>query len=571
MIADELFADLALVNGKVVTVDGHFSIAQAIAIKDNKIMAVGTNEKIREFTGKHTEVRDLKGKTVLPGINDSHTHAVYYGGSRPPFVLDVGYPKVKSISDIARAVGEKAKTIKPGEWVLGSGWDEGYLEECLKDPGRHPTRWDLDQVSPHNPVCLTNYTGHEVWANSVAIKLAAITADMPLPLGGEIVKSPANGEVSGILRELPAMDMVMKLVPRWDKAFKREAIITMMRDLNARGITSTTDASLGPGGIGFEGGLMDSECISAYNDLCNENKLSLRVNILYLLGQYGGCSFADFQQFIPQIGIHSGFGNDMLRIAGIKIFTDGTPFAKTAWMYEDYPDGGNGRLVLPGENDAQRADELKKMIIYAHKYGFQLGIHAVGGKATDLCIDSFIQAEREEPKGLRHYVIHGDFISDKYIELAAKHGIGLCVQPVLKWVFSEAIDRAVGEALSARQWSLRKIIDAGIHISAGSDAPVTAPDWLQGIQYAVSRVSRGGVARGLEHRITVAEAIHLFTMGGAWQDHAEHIKGSLEAGKLADLCILDQDILNVAPDDIKDIRNLMTIVDGKIVYDAGGV
>ena len=384
MIADELFADLALFNGKVVTVDSRFSIAQAIAIKGNKIVAVGTDEKIKEFTGKHTMVLDLKGKTVLPGINDSHLHAVDYGGSRPPFVLDVGYPGVKSIRDIARAVGEKAKTLKPGEWVRGSGWDEGNLEECLQDPGRHPTRWDLDEVSPRNPVCLIAYTGHDVWANSLALELAAVTADTPLPLGGEIAKDPANGEASGILRELPAMDLVMKLMPRWDKAYKRQAIMTMIRELNARGITSITDASLGPGGAGFGGGLMDAECISVYNDLSNEGQLSLRVSFLYLLGQYGGCSLADFQQFIPQIGIHSGFGNNMLRLAGIKIFTDGTPFAKTAWMYEDYPDGGNGRLVLPGKDDKERAEELKKMILYAHTYGFQIGVHAVGGKATDL-------------------------------------------------------------------------------------------------------------------------------------------------------------------------------------------
>ena len=228
----------------------------------------------------------------------------------------------------------------------------------------------------------------------------------------------------------------------------------------------------------------------------------------------------------------------------------------------------DAKLVLPGKDDKERAEELKRMILYAHKYGFQLGIHTVGSQATGLCIESFIQAEREEPKGLRHYIIHGDFISDRDIDLAARHSIGLNAQPVLKWVFSESIDRAVGEELSARQWPLRKIIDAGVHVSAGSDAPVTAPDWLQGIQYAVRRVSRSGTVRGPEYRITVAEAIRLFTMGGAWQDHAEHIKGSLEAGKLADLCILDQDILSVEPHSIKDIRTLMTIVDGKIVYDA---
>jgi len=556
----------------VVTADSNFSIAQAVAVKGDKIVAVGTNDEIEALAGKNAKVLDLKGKTVLPGINDAHIHAALYGGTRPPLALDVGYPTVKSISDIVKAVGEKAKTVKPGEWIRGVGWDEGYLEECLKDQTRHPTRWDLDPVSPNNPVLLGDYSQHELWVNSKALELAEITKDTPLPSGGEIVKEPVTGEPTGTLRELPAEGLVMRVVPLWTKEQKKQAILSMMSELNSLGITSITEAALGPGGTGFQGGLLDAECISVYNDLYNEGNLTLRVNILYLFGEYGSCSFKDFQQIVPYIGIHSGFGNEMLRIAGIKMFADGIPTIKTAWMYEEYVGGGNGSLVLPGETDEERRNELIKMIIYAHKHGFQLGIHSIGGRAIEACIDGFIKAEREEPRGLRHYVIHGDFITDGYAKRAVKYNIGNCVQPIIKWTLSDVMDKVVGIELSAREWPLRTLLDIGVHLSAGSDAPVTYPNWLQGVQAAVLRESKAtGTVRGPEQRITVEEAIGMYTIGGAWQDHMEHIKGSIEVGKLADFCILDKDILTVEPHGIKDIRNLMTIVGGKIAYDAGVV
>jgi hypothetical protein len=561
-------ADLIFLNGKVITVDHNFSIMPAMAVKGNKIMAVGANKEIKALAGKNTRVFDLKGKAVLPGINDAHIHAALYGGTRAPLALDLSYPTVKSISDIVKVVGEKVKTAKPGEWIRGVGWDEGFLEECLKDKTRHPTKWDIDPVSPNNPVYLGDFSAHQLWANSKAFELAGITRDTPL-LSGEIVKDAATGEPTGILRELPAEGLIMKMVPPWSKLQKREAILSIMKELNSLGITSITEPGLGPGGSGYQGGLMDTECISIYNDLCNEGKLTLRVSILYLLGEYGACSFKDFQQVIPYLGIHTGFGNEMLRIGGIKIFADGVPPIKTAWMYDEYPDGGNGNLVLPGKTDEERCDELINMITDAHKHGFQIGVHAIGGRAIEACIDGFIKAEQEEPKGLRHYIIHGDFISDEYAKLAVKHNIGNNVQPVIKWTISDVMDRAVGLELSAREWPLRTLIDIGVHLSGGSDAPVTYPNWKQGVQAAVLRESKAtGTVRGPEQRITVEEAIRIFTIGGAWQDHMEHSKGSIEAGKLADFCILDQDILSVEPHSIKDIRTLMTIVDGKIVYDA---
>jgi predicted amidohydrolase YtcJ len=565
--------DLVFINGKILTVNSGFSIAQSVAIKGDRIVAVGSNREVKPFTGAGTEVIDLKGKTVLPGINDAHIHAALYGGTRPPLTLDVGYPAVKSISDIMKKVAEKVKTARPGEWIRGMGWDEGYLEECVKNPARYPSHHDLDAVSPDNPVMLAHYTQHEVWVNSRAMEIAGITRDTPTPEGGVIVRDPVNGEPTGIFREFPAQSLVMKVAPLWTKEEKRRGIESMIRELNSLGITSITEGALGGGGDEFQGGLFGSECIGIYQDLLNEGKLTMRVGWLYLFGEYGASTFDDFRQVVPQLGVRSGFGNEWLHVAGVKIFADGTPMAGTAWMHDNYPGGGGrGSLVIPGSNDEERRSGLIKMICFAHKYGFQVGVHAIGGRAIEATIDGFIRAENEYPKNLRHYVLHADFIPEEYIKLAARHGFGIGVQPILKWTFSDVMDKLVGIELSTRQFPLRKMLDAGVHLAAGSDAPVVYPSWQAGVQAAVLRESKAtGTVRGPEQRITVAEAIRMYTMGGAWQEHSENVKGSFEVGKLADMCVLDQDILSVEPHHIGDIRNLLTVVGGNIVYDAGDI
>ena len=565
-------ADLVLINGNVVTVDDSFSVAESVAVKGDKIIAVGTNESINEVIDNNTEVIDINGKTMLPGINDAHIHAALYGGTRPPLNLDVGYPVVKSIRDIVMAVAEKVQMTKPGEWIRGMGWDEGYLEECINDPTRFPSRDDLDAVSPDNPVILGHYTQHEAWVNSKAMKVAGITKGTPSPDGGVIVRDPASGEPTGLFREFSAQALVMKAVPLWTKEEKRRGIQAMIRDLNSLGITSITEGALGPGGNEFQGGLFGTECIEIYNDLLNEGNLTLRIGWLYLFGEYGACTFDDFQHIIPQLGIHSGFGNEWLRLAGVKIFADGTPMTKTAWMYDDYPDGGRGSLVISGTSDEDRNNELIKMICLAHQYGCQVGVHAIGGRAIEATIEGFLKAEKRNPKDLRHYVLHADFISEKYIKIAGQHRFGIGVQPILKWTFSDSMDKLVGVELSTWQFPLRKMLDAGVHLIAGSDAPVVNPSWQEGIQAALLRESKAtGTVRGPEQRVTIEEAIRMYTIEGAWQEHMEHAKGSIEVGKLADLCILNEDILNIDPHEIKDIKNLMTIVGGNIVYNAGGI
>jgi predicted amidohydrolase YtcJ len=567
-----LAPDCIYINGNLVTVDPRDTIAQALAIKGDAIVTVGSNSDVRALAGPATEVVDLGGKTVLPGINDCHMHAALLGGIRPPMTLDAGFPTVKSIADIKAAVKAKVETSKPGEWIRGAGWDAGYLAECLADPSRRPTRRDLDEVAPDNPVYLVSFTQHELVANSRALEMAGIDRDTQTEPGSEIVKDPSTGEPTGMLLELPAEGLIMRVVPPWTRQDKRNAITSMMQDLSARGITSATEGALGPGGTGFQGGLLDAECISVYNDLHNEGLMSVRMNVLYLFGNYGAISLADFEKSIPIVGIHSGFGDEWLKIGGIKLFADGVPQTKTAWLGDDYPDGGNGGLVMPGATDEERCEELTRMIVYAHKNGFQCGIHAVGDRAIGACIAGFLEAQKKEPRQrpLRHYVVHSDLITKADIRRAAENHIGVCTQPILKWVFSDAIDQAIGVERSEWQFPLRTLLDAGVHVALSSDAPVAVPDWLQGVESAVLRKSKAtGTVRGPEQTITVQEAIRTFTMGGAWQDHMEGRKGSLEPGKLADFCVLDRDILNVPAEEIHSIRNLGTVVGGRIVHDAG--
>ncbi len=562
--------ELALINGNIVTVDNTFSLQQAIAIKNDRIMAVGSNEQIKPLVSRRARVIDLKGATVLPGINDSHTHTALWGGTRPPLMIDVSYPAVKSIQDIVAAVAEKARTARPGEWIRGSGWDEGFLEECSRDKNRHPSKWDLDPVSPDNPVCLGDFSVHSLWVNSRALTVASITPDTPVPTGGEIVRDPVTGELTGIIREFAAQGLIMRVIPPWTKLEKRAGIVNALKELNSLGITSLTEGALGPGGDTYQGGLLGSECISVYNDLYNENQLNVRVNFLYLFGEYGACSLRDFQQIVPQIGIHSGFGNEWLKLGGIKIFADGIPPTRTAWMSAEYRDGSHGSLVVPGQTEAERCAELSNMIRFAHHHGFQVGVHALGDRAIEATLNGFIQAEAAEPKALRHYLMHADFITPAQARRAARHNIGLSAQPALQWTVTDYMMDVVGPQKAAEQWPYRLAIDSGMHVSGSSDTPCTYPSWLQAVQCAILRESKAtGKVISPDQRITREQAIRMYTIEGAWQDRMEHWKGSLEAGKMADLCVLGENIMTVTAQAIKDIPVLMTVAGGRIVFDAG--
>jgi predicted amidohydrolase YtcJ len=561
--------DLALLNGNVVTVDPLFSVRSAVGIQGNRIVAVGTDDEVRGLAGPHTEVVDLKGKTVLPGINDSHAHAALWAGTRPPFVLDLSYPNVRSAADIVRSVGEMARSLPPGEWVRGTGWDAGYLDECVRDPGFPLNRSLLDAVSPVNPVALADFSLHSLWVNSKALEVAGIDRDTPDPAGGLIQRDGATGDPTGMMVEFAATSLIMAHIPPWTRAQKRQAVAAVVQKMNALGITSVTEPALGPGGDGYQGGLLGSECIGAYQDLFDDERLDLRVNILYLFGEYGATSLADFEAALPRLGFHCDFGNEKLKIGGVKIFADGIPPNRTAWMSQEYVGGGRGGLVLPGETDEERVRELEEMIRLAHSHGFQVGVHAIGDLAIGAALEGFVKAETEDPKRLRHYVMHVDFMTAEQAATIARHDFGVNINPALPWTIWDMNVDFLGLEQVKKEWPYRLIVDSGCHLAASSDAPCTHPSWLQGIQSAVLRKSRAtGTVYSPDQCLTIREAIRMYTIGGAWQDRQEDLKGSIQPGKLADLCVLDQDILGVDPEDIASINNVMTIMDGRVVWAA---
>lgn len=563
-------ADLVITNGKVITVDKDFSIKQAVAVQDGNILAVGINDEIKAFIGSNTKVLDLKGKPIMPGINESHMHAPFFGATRPPLALDLTFPTVKSIPEMVETLRRKVAEVEPGEWIRGFGWDQGSLEECKSDPSMLPRKWDLDPVSPDHPVAFTDFSCHTLLVNSKALEIAGITKDTPDPPSGEMERDD-NGEPTGILKEPGAQALVSEHVPLLTKEEKKTALLTALSHLNANGVTSFTDAAIGPGGENYVYGVMSGQFVNIYKELLEEGKLTARANVLLLYGDYGALTLEDIKKNIETFEVPTDIDKTWLNFPGIKIFADGIPLTYTSWMNEDYVSGdaGHGTPVIPGETDQQQRDNLIEMIEYVHSKGYQIGLHATGDRAIDAAVDGFVKAIEAQPGGdLRHYIIHGDFISREKAEALARHNCGIAMQPFISAMIADFEPTVVGEERAAYEWPTRTVLDVGLNLTSNSDAPVTYPNWRLGIQAAILREGLlSGKVSGPEECITVEEAIRTYTINGAWQDHMEDVKGSIEVGKFADFCIIGDDILAVDPHKIGEIPVLMTIVGGKIVFD----
>ncbi|MHC5902935.1 amidohydrolase [Streptomyces sp. S6] len=566
---------LILTGGQVLTVDREFTVAEAVAVRGRDIVAVGTDTEIRALAGPGTRIVELDGRTVLPGINDSHLHGAAYGMTRPPFALDVG---LGSVSGITALVGDAVRTATPGEWIVGLGWDAGYLAECLADPGRFPHRRDLDAVAPDNPVCLTDFSQHMVWVNTAALRRCGVDAGTVAPAGG-VIDTDADGEPTGILRE-GAARLVQETLPRPTPAQRRAAVEGVVRELHSRGITSYTEPGLGPGG----GGALSTDNLTVYAELAAEGVLRARVSVLLLPAPMGGGA-GDVREGLAELcgGLAAGRDGEVagglsrpsspdprvLNIIGVKIFADGVPPNRTAWMNEPYSDGSHGALCVHGDTPALQVEELREMTRIAHEAGFQLGIHVTGDRAIDTVVDALIDADRAAPRpDARHYVIHGDFISPGSLTKLAAHGYGVNMNPAIKWTVSDHMDEVVGPRRSAYQWPVRSAADAGVTVCASSDAPITTPDWRQGVASMLLRESKAsGRPSGPDQCVSLPTALRAYTSNPARQDFADDWKGTVEPGKAADLCVLDRPLLGLDPHDITQVEVDLTVFDGEVVYE----
>ncbi|WP_330241440.1 amidohydrolase [Streptomyces sp. NBC_00525] len=561
--------DLILTGGDVLTVDDAFSVAEAVAVRDGRILAVGGDAEIRALAGPGTRVVELAGRTVLPGINDSHLHAAAWALTSPPFALDLGHPAVESIADIADAVREAAAGTPAGEWITGLGWDVGYLAECLADPARRPHRADLDAAAPDHPVCLTDFSGHMVWVNSRALELAGIDRDFEAPTGG-VIDTDAAGEPTGVLKET-AQALVQGLVPPVSVAQRKEAVLSAVSALHALGITSYTEPGLGPGGAEILGGGLDTATLHAYVELVRAGRLEARVRALLLPAPMGG-SAADVRAGLDGAAVPDDVDERRLSVIGVKVFADGVPPNETAWMHEPYPAGGHGGLCVHGADSGLKEAELAEMIRIAHAAGYQLGVHVTGDRAIDSVVDAFAAAQLAHPRpDARHYVIHGDFASERSLAKLAAHGYGINMNPAIKWTIADLMDGIVGSARSDYMWPVRSAVEAGIAVCVGSDAPITAPDWRRGVAAMLLRESKAtGRVSGPEQCVPLETALRAYTVNAARQDFAESWKGTVEPGKVADLCVLGGDLRAADPHDIPDLPVDMTVFDGRIVYERVG-
>ncbi len=537
-------ADLILLNGKVVTVDQEFTIAEAVAVKDGKILAIGKSDEINMLKGADTEVVDLGGKTALPGLIDSHIHMVGTGFTMAQ--INCRTPPMGSISDIVAAVGEAVAKAEPGEWIQGRGWDQAKLSDH-----RNPTRWDLDVVSPENPVWLTRTCGHIAVANSAALEIGGVTKDTPQPIGGNIVKDD-QGEPTGLLEEAPAMNVVRRHIPPASFEETVKAIKLASKAFSEAGLTGVIEPGIGP------------MAMRAYQRTAMEGELTVRVNMM-LAGRMEGETAEESAKRITEFPMTTGFGDDIVRFLGLKLLIDGGIGGRTALLrepYEDQPDN-SGILVMPEE-------ELQVRMDAGNLAGMMIGVHCAGGKAMDIVLKAFEETDKKRPiKGRRFALIHAYQPSEVNFEQCRRMGVVVASQPSFLYYLGESYHENVGDERSKWLKPHRAWIDNGITVAAGTDSPVTPYLPFPSLWASIARRTEvHGTQMGTEQKVSREEAVRMYTINGAYHTFEEDIKGSLEPGKLADMTIIDRDILTCPEDDIKDTKVLRTILGGKTVYRA---
>ena len=541
--------DLVFHNGTVIPLsedDEGLTSYEAIAIEDGVVRKLGDTDEIMELVGDSTQVIDLAGDTVIPGINDSHFHITSYAESRPPLTLDVSKDNVSSIDDIRKLVENAVQDAEPGEWIRGRGWDQGYLDEK-----RFPTKEDLDDISPDNPVILNEWSGHALLANSVALEAADITSDTVAPPGGEIFKD-ANGEPTGVLTE-GAARLMRQSVPDFTDEQRRDAIIRAVDTMHSLGITSVTDAGI------------DIETAELYKNLLEEGSIRQRIT-----GMIGATSSKELPGILDEA---QDLETDpkWLNLNQVKIFYDGVPTQqKTALVEDEYHGGGHGGLTVEGDTLEEQIAELKAMTMISHQEGFSVGSHATGDKAIDIAVSSFEEAvaEHGNDEDLRHYIIHGTLVTQEALDKLADLDLGINFNPTIAASLAHQLDEVLDQERIDFQWPYRSAIEAGIHVASGSDAPVVPPPPLAGIESMMTRQSHAtGEVFAEDQKIDLEEALKTYTSAGAYQDHAEDWKGTLEEGMVGDLVVLEGNLTETPPEEIGEMNVQMTVVGGEIVYE----
>jgi predicted amidohydrolase YtcJ len=532
-------ADTVYLNGHFVTLDPDVPTATAVAIKDGRFVAVGGDALARTLAGPETEIVDLGGATVVPGFNDSHCHIEFAGQTGSV----VNLAAVRSVAEALHTVRTYAGSRQPGEWVIGSGWHP--LSQLAES--RYLTRAELDRAAPRNPVYLPT-VGHVAMTNSPALEQAGIDGNTPDPAGGTIERDDAGP--TGVLHE-HAMDLVTARMPSWSVEQLEQQFVTGLAHANSFGITSVLQPYLSTTGI------------QAVQRLMLAGRLTARMGVMW--GPDPSVTIEEWARTVTGSGVSSWFGNEWMKLVGIKLIVDGGMTLRTALMRDEYPGcpHDHGMATMSPEH-------LTELVVTAHEHDWRLGVHCVGDRAVDYVLDAFEAADRNHSLADRRFsLIHGSLARRDQLERARALDLRLELQPVFLWDKAKTIEKFLGAETTSRAVPMRTAIDVlGIdNVSMGTDYPANGLNPFIGLYLAVTRKDVRGVTYGADEAVTREEALRAYTASGAFATRDEALKGTISPGKLADLAVLSHDYLAVDTEQIKDIEVVRTVVGGRVVFE----
>lgn len=528
------------VNGNIITLEEN-KRAEAFRVRDSKFVEVGTKEDILKLRQDGEELIDLQGKTVVPGFNDSHMHFLNYA----VFKSRVNLTEVTSIEEMIQKTKKYIadNDTHEGEWVVSRGWNHNHFKD-----GRLPDRYDLDKISTSHPIFFSRVCGHIGVANSRALELCGVGEATANPDGGVIDKE--NGKPTGILRE-NAMNFVFSNIPEMSKEDVKKVLKSAFEDALSCGLTTIHSEDMGTAGN-------LKTLVEAYRELEAEGELPLRFVL-----QLNLTTKAAIEQ-ASALGIKSRVGSDRLNIGLLKLYQDGSLGGRTAAMEKSYEDTNTDGVIIYSQN------ELDELVFNAQKAGFQIAIHAIGDRAMRMILDSYENLKKNFPdKDLRPIIIHCQFTNKALLERFKELGVVANVQPSFVMTDWPIVEKAVGKERAKESYNWKAMLDMNIPVTFSSDAPIEPFNPILGIYAVVTRKDlKGTPAEGFyqDQNLTVEEALKAYTLGSAYANFEENIKGSISEGKLADFVILSEDITKVNPDNIKDIKVINTYVGGKKVY-----
>ncbi len=533
--------DLVLVNAKVWTADGARPEAEALAVWRGRVLAVGKSDDVRRLAGPGTRVLDVGGRRVVPGFYDSHVHLLGSGQR----LAEVALKEARDEAEFGQRLRDFDRKLPRDRWLLGGEWDHDRAFQ-----GQLPTAALIDKYVADRPVFLRRYDGHMGVVNSRVLKLANITAKTADPPGGVIFRKPGTQEPTGLLRD-NAMGLVDGLIPPPSEGAIVEAVRAALDEARRVGVTSVQD-------MDGSGPATRRTLFRVYQQMARAGKLTVRVDLRWPLAEW---------ESLARLGAESGFGDDWVKVGGVKGFADGSLGSSTAKMFEPYLNepGSTGVYVTPPER-------LRELIAGADKAGLSVAIHAIGDRANAEILDAFAEvAAKNGPRDRRFRVEHAQHLRPQDYARFKELGVVASLQPYHVVDDGRWAEGRIGAKRCASSYANRSLLDAGAKVAFGSDWSVAPLSPLLGIDAAVGRRTLDGKHPGgwfPEQRITVAEALEAYTRTAAYAAHQEKDRGALEPGKLADFVVLSRDILAEAERErVAETEVVMTVVGGKVVYE----